>query len=126
MADQIKTPGQLAYEAYCETTEWKSAVTGAPLPQWDQVKPEIVKAWENAAVATRRPVAIKVFEARKSLARLLVTYRDYLQGDWYERSTVDGGMKLDGIGFIEGPYKHDPIEWPASQRELDRICKGEA
>lgn len=112
---ETKSPGQIAYEAYIEGTE-----TPVPWECADQEK------WERAAMATRRPVAVKVFEARKSLARLLVTYRDYLQGDWYERSTEDGGMQLDEIGFIKGPYKHDPIEWPGSQRELDRICKGEA
>lgn len=45
------TAGRAAYEAYCATTGWKSAVTGADLPQFVDTKPEIQEAWENAATA---------------------------------------------------------------------------
>lgn len=44
------TPGQIAYEAYCEHTGWKSLATGAALPKWYDVKPEIKATWEAAAV----------------------------------------------------------------------------
>lgn len=43
-----KTLGQIGYEAYCSATNWKSPVSGAPLPQWADVKPEIRLAWETA------------------------------------------------------------------------------
>lgn len=46
-----KSLGQIAYEAYCETTGWKSAVSGAPLPQWTEQAPKISEAWEAAARA---------------------------------------------------------------------------
>lgn len=47
----MKSYGQIAYEAYCESTEWRSLVTKAPLPQWNNVKPEIQNAWIKAANA---------------------------------------------------------------------------
>lgn len=37
---------KVAYEAYCAHTGWKSLVSGATLPQWVDVKPEIKAAWE--------------------------------------------------------------------------------
>lgn len=43
--------GQVAYEAYCNHTGWKSAISGAPLPQWKDVKPDIKAAWESAGQA---------------------------------------------------------------------------
>jgi len=45
------TIAKTAYDAYCDHTRWKSLVTGADLPQWSEVKPEIRKAWEKAAIA---------------------------------------------------------------------------
>lgn len=51
-----KSIGQIAYEAYCEHTNWKSLVSGQDLPQWDKVKPEIKEAWEAAAVAVENEV----------------------------------------------------------------------
>lgn len=44
-----KMPGQLAYEAYCGYTGWKSLVSGAPLPQWEAVRYEIKNAWHEVA-----------------------------------------------------------------------------
>lgn len=43
-----KTWGQIAYEAYCAVTDWKSLVSGAALPQWDDVRSEIKEAWEKS------------------------------------------------------------------------------
>lgn len=48
-----KSIAQIAYEAYCETTDWKSLVSGQPLPQWDDVRPDIKIAWKEAANAVR-------------------------------------------------------------------------
>jgi hypothetical protein len=54
MSEHIRKPlGQIAYEAYCESTGWKSAITGAPLPQWDGQNETIKKAWEAAGVASK-------------------------------------------------------------------------
>ena len=47
----MKPIEQIAYEAYCAHTEWKSLITGAPLPPWEEVKPEIKAAWRAAAIA---------------------------------------------------------------------------
>ena len=37
------------YEAYCEATGWKSAVTGADLPQWNDTTREVQDAWRAVA-----------------------------------------------------------------------------
>lgn len=36
---------KIAYEAYCESTDWKSAITGDPLPQFNNCRPSVQKAW---------------------------------------------------------------------------------
>lgn len=46
-----KTLGQIAYEAYCASTDWKSAVSGAPLPQYVEQRPAVIAAWEAAGTA---------------------------------------------------------------------------
>ncbi len=43
--------GQVSYEAYCKKTNWKSLVSGAPLPPWAGLKPEIQEAWEESGLA---------------------------------------------------------------------------
>ena len=45
--------GRTAYEAYCETTGWKSAVTGADLPRFYDTPQEVQKGWCSAAQAVR-------------------------------------------------------------------------
>lgn len=47
----MKSLGQVAYEAYCASTDWKSAITGAPLPQFGVQAPAVQAAWEAAAAA---------------------------------------------------------------------------
>lgn len=44
-----KSNGQIAYEAYCNHTNWKSLVSGNDLPQWGAVNPDIQKAWSRSA-----------------------------------------------------------------------------
>lgn len=126
--DKVGTPGQIAYEAYCQTTDWKSLITGAPLPQWPEVKPEIKAAWENAAAAARKPVAVKLYEARHAITRLLVTYRTELKGTWYEDTVKSCGMELDEIGFIKGPYKDDltGVFGERGRMLVNKIARGEA
>lgn len=46
-----KSLGQIAYEAYCGKTAWKSLATGADLPQWADLKTEIKDSWGVAAEA---------------------------------------------------------------------------
>jgi hypothetical protein len=42
---------RIAYEAYCETTDWKSAITGADLPPFDETSKAVQHGWIAAAVA---------------------------------------------------------------------------
>ena len=61
--------GKVAYEAYCETRQWKS-FNGDPLPRWDNVRPDIKEGWQVAARA------------------ILITMRDYIadfQRDLFEK-----------------------------------------
>lgn len=46
-----KTLGEHAYNAYCEHTNWKSLISGADLPKWKDLKPQIKEAWEKAGEA---------------------------------------------------------------------------
>lgn len=43
--------GALAYMAYRENAGRKSLVTGAELPRWEDLPPEIQRAWLAAAAA---------------------------------------------------------------------------
>lgn len=47
----MKSPGQIAYEGYCKASDGKSLISGAILPEWDELTPEIKGAWEAAAEA---------------------------------------------------------------------------
>jgi hypothetical protein len=42
--------GQVAYDAYCETRNWKS-FSGQALPRWPDVQPDIQEGWRVAAKA---------------------------------------------------------------------------
>ena len=46
-----KSLDQILYEAYCEKAEWKSAVTGAPLPQWTDCSRSVKDCWWAVAEA---------------------------------------------------------------------------
>lgn len=48
--------GRHAYEAYCSATGWKSAVSGVPLPYWEQQTDQIRGAWTQAAEAVKRVI----------------------------------------------------------------------
>jgi len=43
--------GRIAYEAYCETTNWKSAVTGADLPGFYSTSEAVRTGWIASAKA---------------------------------------------------------------------------
>jgi hypothetical protein len=45
------TPGQIAYQAYCENSGGVSLVSGDGLPAWAALPPRIREAWEAAATA---------------------------------------------------------------------------
>lgn len=44
---------QSLYEAYANHTDWKSAVTGSPLPPWEKLQDEVQAAWEAVAEVVR-------------------------------------------------------------------------
>ncbi len=45
--------GEAAYVAYCERFGNRSAITGEPLPMFDEQRPDIQDAWVAAALAAR-------------------------------------------------------------------------
>lgn len=57
-----KTLGQIAYEAYCTSASWRSLVSGAPLPPWDEVRPDVKSAWDAAAHAVEHVVMEEMAE----------------------------------------------------------------
>jgi hypothetical protein len=82
----MNSSGQTAYEAYCKSSGGKSLISGAPLPAWDGLKPEIKTAWEaagraNTAVFQRilRTIddygnSVSTPEATRYVLRILATY----------------------------------------------------
>ncbi len=44
------TLGEIAYNAYCKSRDWKS-VRGETLPQFNQQSPELKAAWDEAGKA---------------------------------------------------------------------------
>lgn len=46
-----KSLGQIAYEAYFESSKGKSLISGAPLPEFDGQREDVRTAWEAAAEA---------------------------------------------------------------------------
>lgn len=42
--------GKIAYNAYCETRNWKS-FNGDALPPFERQSPELQQAWNNAGLA---------------------------------------------------------------------------
>lgn len=45
-----KTPGEIAYNAYCKNRNYKS-INGDPLPHYEQQREDIRAAWEVAGEA---------------------------------------------------------------------------
>lgn len=43
--------GKIAYDAYCTSSGGVSLVSGAKLPAWEALSPEIKTAWDCAARA---------------------------------------------------------------------------
>ena len=118
MSETTKVPGQAAFEAH---REHFNIGLEKPLGDWESLRPEGKEHWAIIEKASRLPLAIQVYNARRSLARLLVTYRDRLLGDWYERSVEDAGMELDEIGFIKGPYMHEDVKSYQGRQEVEKI-----
>lgn len=58
---QNKPLGQLAYEAYCNYSNWKSLVSGADLPPWEHATSPIQHAWQAAADAVAQFTIESIF-----------------------------------------------------------------
>lgn len=56
MSEEIKTYGQIAYEAYRAESDGKSLVSGQPLPAWDEQDERIAEAWMAAGRAVDEQV----------------------------------------------------------------------
>jgi hypothetical protein len=54
----MKTPGNVAYDAYMDFTGGVSLTSGQPLPEWDKQSDRHRAAWEAAAEA----VALRLME----------------------------------------------------------------
>jgi hypothetical protein len=57
MSDEEKAVWDMAkaaYEAYCDTTKWKSAITGAALPPFVDTPEAVQVGWMAAAQAVKR------------------------------------------------------------------------
>lgn len=51
MRPETENLGKIAYEAYCATTGWKSAITGADLPPFETTPETVQRGWDAAAKA---------------------------------------------------------------------------
>ena len=72
----MKTPAQIAYEAYCEHVGWKSAITGDELPHWEYLPARIKDAWGSSVLGVIGRF-IQHCDTRES--ELLSKYCNYLK-----------------------------------------------
>ena len=86
MSNKLKTPGQIAYEAYCEFLNAKSS--------WKDQPPGICNAWEAAARAVDENPPIRIVQ--------LVSHEDDLIGLF-----SDGDTARLTIGKFAGKLEGD-------------------
>lgn len=48
--EKVKSMGEIAYDAYGKTTEYKNFMEN-PMPKWEELPDKIKEAWDNAASA---------------------------------------------------------------------------
>jgi len=48
---QDEVIGKAAYKGYCQYSGNRSLISGSVLPSWEDLNPEIKKAWIAAAIA---------------------------------------------------------------------------
>lgn len=48
--------GEIAYNAYCASVGWKSAVTNSPLPEFVDTSSKIQQGWIEAALMVKNAV----------------------------------------------------------------------
>lgn len=59
MDNENERLAKVAYNAYCETTNWKSAITGAQLPEFEKCPEAVKKGWEASAKALKELLKVK-------------------------------------------------------------------
>lgn len=52
--------GKIAYEAYCDSVGWRSAISGAKLPTWQDQNEQIKQAWCESACGVIKHFAQEV------------------------------------------------------------------
>lgn len=68
--NQEKSTPQIAYEAYGQSRDWRT-YDGKPMPQWNELPPEIVTAWEAASNAIVKVVIESFITSAKELVMKL-------------------------------------------------------
>lgn len=89
--------GNIAYNAYCASTNWKSVYTGADLPQYDQQRPEVIQAWENSALAVAATIcSAKVAEDQAESA---VSNSDSVKAVSFSYGVTDNDSSIPTTDF---------------------------
>lgn len=66
--------GQIAYEGYCADSGGKSLVSGAQLPTWSALVPEIQHAWSASASAVVDSMMVAASQSRPSHMELVIAH----------------------------------------------------
>ena len=56
---KLKSDGQVAYEAYCASTNGVSLISGAKLPEFGGLSEAVKAAWEAAGAAVARSSTLR-------------------------------------------------------------------
>lgn len=72
----MQTLGEIAYNSYCEQTDWKSLVSGQELPKFEVLKEEIREAWEASANGIKKhldnlPVSVMIKTVESSHGKVI-------------------------------------------------------
>ncbi len=100
-----KPTAQRLYEAYCTSADWRSAISGAPLPQWADATPAVRTHWEVAANAIN---GASVMGLRRFIEERLKQHKDNLAG-WSEGEqcscfqVMNLGPNVRGVQFTPNP-----------------------
>lgn len=62
----------------------------------------------HTLIADNKTLKEKYLKAQSAIKRLLVTYARRLEGNWYEATAEECGLKLDSMGFIKDIDSNPP------------------
>lgn len=121
-----KTLGQIAYEAYCAQTGWKSLVSGAQLPPWEEVKPEIQIAWQASAqqVWWRGNIGgpSSLSELRDRIA--MSAMQGYMMGNILHDQPYQWGPNIATLAYTMADYmmaERAQVTKPADEKEFQTL-----